>query len=49
MTSKKITLSIPEPILNKLKDEKKKYAYSSIQEIIVDILRNKFYFKKKIK
>ena len=46
MASQKLTLSIPEPILNKLKQEKQKYAYTSIQEIIIDALRDKFYFQK---
>ena len=45
MGSKKITLSVPEQILNKLNEEKKKYAYSSVQEIIVAILRDRFYKK----
>ncbi len=49
MASRKITLSVPEQILSKLNDEKKKYAYSSIQEIIIDILRNKLYFKNEKK
>ena len=46
MPSEKILLSIPEPILKKLKEEKQKYAYTSIQEIIIDALRDKFYFQK---
>lgn len=42
--SKRILLSIPEPILSKLNNEKQKYSYTSIQEVIIDILRDKFYF-----
>jgi hypothetical protein len=45
--SKRILLSIPKPILNKLEAEKQKYAYSSIQQIIIDTLRDKFYSKVK--
>ncbi len=47
MASKKITLSVPKQILKELEDEKAKYAYSSIQEIIVNMLRDRLYFKKK--
>jgi len=43
--AKRVLLSIPDPIMGKLVNEKQKYAYSSIQEIIVDILRDKFYFQ----
>ena len=43
--AKKVLLSIPDPILSKLENEQKKYAYSSLQEVIVDALRDKFYFQ----
>ena len=43
MTSKAIKLSIPEPILKKLKTEKKTFAYSSVQEIIIETLREKYF------
>ena len=41
--AKRILLSVPEPILNKLEAEKKKYAYSSIQEVILEVLRGKLF------
>lgn len=43
MTTKKIILTLPEPILKILKKEKKKFAYNTIQEIIVEALRDKFF------
>ena len=43
MESRKITLTIPEPIFKKLENEKKKYAFLSVQEIIVDSLRDKYF------
>ncbi len=42
MAQKKITLTIPEPLLNKLKQEKQKFSYNSLQEIIIDTLREKY-------
>ncbi len=42
MASKPLFLSIPEPILQKLKEEKHKYSYSSVQELIITLLRNKY-------
>ena len=45
MASEKITLSIPEQILKELKKEKQDYGYSSLQAVIIDNLREK-YFKK---
>ena len=41
--AKKVLLSIPEPILKKLESEKEKYAYSSIQEVIVQLLRDSLF------
>tara|TARA_Y100000310_G_scaffold321461_1_gene379123 strand:+ start:511 stop:753 length:243 start_codon:yes stop_codon:yes gene_type:complete len=43
--SNRILLSVPDPILKKLEAEMEKYAYSSLQEVIVDALRDKFYFQ----
>ncbi len=40
--AKKILLSIPEPIFNRLNKEKEKYSYFSIQQIILEIVRDKF-------
>tara|TARA_Y100000310_G_scaffold153608_1_gene153018 strand:+ start:4579 stop:4818 length:240 start_codon:yes stop_codon:yes gene_type:complete len=43
--AKKLLLSIPEPFLKKLNQEKQKYAYTSMQEIIIQILREKYFYK----
>ncbi len=43
MTQKKITLALPEPMIKKLEEEKKKFAYESVQEIIKEVLREKFF------
>jgi len=45
MPSKRILLSIPEPIMKKLKHEMELYAFTSLQDVIIDALRNKFYFQ----
>ena len=42
MVTKKIILTIPEPIFRILEKEKKKYAYNTIQELIVEALRDKY-------
>lgn len=47
MTQKKITLALPEPMLKKLEEEKNKFAYESVQEIIKEILREKFFRQSK--
>ena len=41
--AKRILLSVPEQILKKLEAEKEKYAYSSIQEVILEALRDKLF------
>jgi len=41
MASKKVMLTIPESVFNKLKKQKKTFGYSSIQEVIMEILRDK--------
>ena len=46
MVSKKIIVSMPEAMYDKLQVEKKKLAYVSVQEIILELLRDK-YFKPK--
>jgi len=43
MDTKKIILTLPRPILKKLEQDKKKFAYNSIQERITEILRNKYF------
>ena len=43
----KVLLSIPEVLLRELKEEKEKYAYSSVQEVVMDTLRDKFLKNKK--
>lgn len=45
--SKRINLSIPQQILEKLNEEKEKLAYTSHQEIILQVLRE-HYFKPKL-
>lgn len=42
---KQIFLSLPEPIFNKLEAEKKKYSYRSIQEVVVEMLRDRLFVK----
>ena len=42
--SKKLLLSIPDQIMKKLKEQMKMYAYSTTQEVIIDVLRDKFFF-----
>lgn len=46
MASKKIILSVPENIMKKLKYEKVAYSYNSIQEIILEALREKYFRQK---
>jgi hypothetical protein len=41
--SKRLILSIPESMYDKIKQEKEKYCYFSMQEAILNILREKFY------
>jgi hypothetical protein len=43
MESKKIILTLSEPVFEKLGSEKKKFGYSTIQEIINELLRDKFF------
>ena len=43
MHVKKITLTLPTLIIDKLLEDKDKFAYSSIQEIIAETLRNKYF------
>ena len=42
MASSKITLAIPEPILKELKKDKNKFSYTSLQQVIIDVLRDKY-------
>ena len=41
--AKKLLLSVPDQILKKLEAEKEKYAYSSVQEVILETLRDKLF------
>jgi len=43
--AKRILLSVPDQILNKLEAEKEKYAYSSIQEVILEALRDRLFIE----
>ena len=42
MASEKLILTIPEQIFKKVKEEKEKFSYSSVQQVIIDILRDKY-------
>ncbi len=43
--AKRILLSVPDQILKKLETEKQKYAYSSIQEVILEALRDRLFIE----
>ncbi len=43
MEGKKIILTLSGPVFEKLGAEKKKFGYSTIQEIINEVLRDKFF------
>lgn len=43
MASERITLRIPEQILRKLNAEKQKYSYNSIQEVVLEVLRDRLF------
>jgi len=45
--AKRVLLSIPEPILAKLEAEMQKYSYTSVQQIILGVLRDKLYAEVK--
>ncbi|MBU1136006.1 MAG: hypothetical protein ABIG37_01090 [Nanoarchaeota archaeon] len=47
MLRKTILLTIPEPILKKLKIDKKKRGFSKLQELIIDIVRDNYFRKSK--
>ncbi len=42
MARKRVILSIPEEMLRILENEKKKYIYDSVQELILEALRDKY-------
>ncbi|MEK6932181.1 MAG: hypothetical protein AABW56_00090 [Nanoarchaeota archaeon] len=41
--STQVKLSIPEPMMKKLEQEKEKFSYKSVQEVVKDVLRDKFF------
>lgn len=43
--AKKVLLSVPDQILKKLEAEKQKYAYTSIQEVILEALRDRLFIE----
>ena len=43
--AKRILLSVPDQILKKLEAEKQKYAYSSLQEVILEALRGRLFIE----
>jgi len=44
--TEQIKLTLPMPIYNKLKEEKNRFSYQSIQSIILEALRERYYKKK---
>ncbi|MFH1358930.1 MAG: hypothetical protein ABIH37_03525 [archaeon] len=42
-TVKQIKLTMPDEMLNKLKLERDKFAYNTVQEIILELIRDKFF------
>ncbi len=49
MASKNIMLAVPEQIFKILKNEKENLGYSSVQELILEALREKYFKNKKEK
>jgi Arc/MetJ-type ribon-helix-helix transcriptional regulator len=43
--AKRILLSVPDQILKKLEAEKQKYAYSSLQEVVLEALRDRLFIE----
>ena len=43
MVQNKITLTLTEPMLKRLELEKERFSYESVQEIIKEVLRDKFF------
>ena len=43
--AKRILLSVPDQILKKLEAEKEKYAYTSLQEVILEALRDRLFIE----
>ena len=46
MKKKRVLLTLSEKILKELKKEKEDFGYNSIQEVILDILREKLFKNK---
>ena len=46
--NKVLTLSVPIELVQMLEKEQKKYAYNSVQEVIIYSLRQKYLFKPQI-
>jgi len=44
--SERIILTIPKKLFQKLKEEKNRFSYQSIQSIILEALRERYYKKK---
>ena len=43
--AKRILMSVPDRMLKKLEAEKEKYAYSSLQEVMLQMLREKMFME----
>ena len=41
--ARKILLTVPDKMYNKLKNEVESYSYSSIQEVVLDAVREKYF------
>lgn len=46
MTLKQISLTIPEKLLNASKEYSKEFGYRNIQELILELVRNKVLFER---
>lgn len=46
MTLKQISLTIPEKLLKQTKDYTKEYGYRNVQELILELVRNRVFNEK---
>jgi len=46
MTLKQISLTIPEKLLNETKNYSKEYGYRNVQELILELVRNRVLYEK---
>tara|TARA_Y100000310_G_scaffold167136_1_gene166885 strand:+ start:141 stop:359 length:219 start_codon:yes stop_codon:yes gene_type:complete len=43
MTAKKVMLTLPESMFKRLEREKDSFSYESVQEVIKEVLRDRFF------